>query len=164
MQNKDSKATQQAAWARHADIPADKYIPFIIGQIAQLTDMFREFHLSHLEGLADIKVLMEQSLQRLDGVDGAAELLVARPEEDRPVTSKRRTVHISDLVLTEGDWLMDTVEALDVLRISRGTLVSHRDEGLLTEVRIGRKGGGVRFISSEVAGLREWYSVRKGKV
>ncbi|WP_139375323.1 hypothetical protein [Sphingobacterium nematocida] len=59
---------------------------------------------------------------------------------------------------------MDTVEALDVLGFSRGTLVSHRDEGLLTEVRIGKKGGGVRFISSEVAKLREWYSVRKGKV
>lgn len=77
---------------------------------------------------------------------------------------KRRIIHFRDLVLAEGEWLMDTVEALDVLGYSRGTLVSHRDEGLLAEVRIGKKGGGVRFISSEVAKLREWYSVRKGKV
>ncbi|MBL1410400.1 hypothetical protein [Sphingobacterium faecale] len=88
---------------------------------------------------------------------------VSTVQQDAAI-SKRRIVHIRDLVLAEGDWLMDTVEALDVLGISRGTLVTHRDEGLLTEVRIGAKGGGVRFISSEVAHLREWYSVPKGKV
>lgn len=86
---------------------------------------------------------------------------------DRPPlrgSGKRRTIHIRDLVLAEGDWLMDTIEVLDVLKVTRGTFVSHRDEGLLTDVRIGAKGGGVRFISSEVFKLREWYSVRKGKV
>lgn len=119
------------------------------------------------------KVLLLETAQRIQQL---LEILVAHKEnahvrkevdlsiEDGPVPSKRRVVHISDLVLSEGDWLMDTVEALDVLRISRGTLVSHRDEGLLTEVRIGKKGGGVRFMSNEVAKLREWYSVRKGKV
>lgn len=119
------------------------------------------------------KVLLLETAQRIQQL---LEILVVHKEnapvrkevdlsiEGGPVLSKRRIVHIRDLVLAEGDWLMDTVEALDVLGISRGTLVSHRDEGLITEVRIGAKGGGVRFISSEVAWLREWYSVRKGKV
>ncbi len=119
------------------------------------------------------KVLLLETAQRIQEL---LEILVVHKEnapvrkevdlsiEDGPVPSKRKTVHISDLVLAEGDWLMDTVEACAEMGISRGTLVSHRDEGLLTEVRIGKKGGGVRFISSEVAGLREWYSVRKGKV
>lgn len=79
-------------------------------------------------------------------------------------SSKRRVVHIRDLVLAEGEWLMNTQEALSLLGISRGTLDAHRNEGLLTDVTVGKKGRGVRFISTEVMKLREWYSVRKGKV
>lgn len=78
--------------------------------------------------------------------------------------SKRRVVHIRDLVLEEGQWLMDTVAVCSRLGVSRTTLMAHRVQGLLTEVRMGQKGGAVRFISSEVESLREWYSVPKGKV
>lgn len=81
-----------------------------------------------------------------------------------PADRRRGTIHIRDLVLAEGDWLMDTVEACDVLGISRVTLGVRRDEGLLTKVEIGKKGGGVRYIASEIAEMRQWYSVRKGKV
>ncbi|MBL1410371.1 MerR family transcriptional regulator [Sphingobacterium faecale] len=77
---------------------------------------------------------------------------------------KRRVIHIRDLVLAEGDWLVDTVEACDMLGISRVTLGVRRREGLLTKVEIGKKGGGVRYIASEIREMRQWYSVPKGKV
>ncbi len=164
MQKQDSKATQLGAWARHANMPAAMCIPFIMGQIDELIGVLQSFNTSNTEYLSDMKLLMERLLQRLDGIGSTAEILTAQPEQERSVCSRRRTVHISELVLGEGDWLMTTVEACAEMGISRGTLISHRDQGLLTEVRIGKKKGGVRFISREVAQLREWYSVRKGKV
>ena len=99
MKNKDSKATQQGAWARHADISADTYIPFIMGQIDTLMGMLQSFHTSQTEYLASMKVLMERSVQHLDLDSGREKVLAARPVQDGPVPGKRRVVHISDLVL-----------------------------------------------------------------
>ncbi|ERJ57692.1 helix-turn-helix domain-containing protein [Sphingobacterium paucimobilis] len=164
MENKDFKARQEAAWARYAELSPELYIPFIIGQIDQLMDIFISCQASQAECLAGMQLLIERSLSGKAAAPRVEHATVPTQKDDVLVPDKRRLIHIHDLVLAEGDWLMDTSEALDILKISRGTLVSHRDEGLLTEVRIGKKGGGVRFISSEVAHLREWYSVRKGKV
>lgn len=116
-----------------------------------------------LQTVIQIRDLLEMLVSD-KGVKPVGQIVEVSTVQEATTISKHRVIHIRDLVLAEGDWLMDTTEALDILKISRGTLVSHRDEGLLTEVRIGKKGGGVRFISSEVAHLREWYSVCKGKV
>ncbi|WP_164111705.1 MULTISPECIES: hypothetical protein [unclassified Sphingobacterium] len=119
-----------------------------------------------VETAIQIRLLLEQLLaHKMQHEGGKGEGFKAVQVE--PLVQHRvgrRVIHVRDLVLAEGDWLMTTLEALDVLNFSRGTLLSHREQGLVTEVRIGKEGGGVRFISSEVMRLRELYSVPKGKV
>lgn len=169
MKNKDSKAAQEGAWACRADGTAHNYRELILGRIDDLFDLMQAFHISQSEYLERMLIVLEQAVPRpcaQQSIRVAAS--VAEPAdsstEKSPVSSRRKIIHISDLVLAEGDWLMTTQEALDVLNFSRGTLVSHREQGLVTEVRIGKEGGGVRFISSEVMRLRDLYSVPKGKV
>lgn len=116
-----------------------------------------------VETAVQIRELLEQLLaHKLKQEDGISDHVAT--EIKAPTDGRRGTIHIRDLVLAEGDWLMDTVEACDVLGISRVTLGVRWDEGLLTKVKIGKKEGGVRYISSEVMEMRQWYSVRKGKV
>ncbi|MFD2554209.1 MerR family transcriptional regulator [Sphingobacterium tabacisoli] len=169
MKNKDFKAAQEGAWACRADGAAHNYRELILGRIDDLFDLMQAFHTSQSEYLERVLTVLEQALPRLCAQQSIKDATsVADLGEDLteklPVSGRRKTIHISDLVLAEGDWLMTTQEALDVLNFSRGTLVSHREQGLVTEVRIGKEGGGVRFISSEVMRLRELYSVPKGKV
>lgn len=107
--------------------------------------------------------LLERHPEKLPLSFGEEEIhkVLDKDEKPEPPKSKRRVIHIRDLVLAEGEYLMTIMEAMAVIGISRGTLDSRRDDGLLTDVKLGDKGRAIRHISTEVLHLSKVYSLRK---